>query len=87
MPPELTATGLYTKVEAMRLLRVGYDSLRALLAAGSLRTVRVGKRALVRGVSIAQCTGAEIPNVPAPGPVSPRTQKEILAAWRARPLS
>ena len=86
---ELKAYALYTKQDAGRLMNLGYAGINHLIAAGKLQTELVGKRTLIRGVSIARFTGAEIPNVPAPVPASRKTIKEIMAARRRReiPLS
>jgi hypothetical protein len=81
---ELKAYALYTKQDAGRLMNLGYAGINHLIAAGKLKTERVGQRDLIRGVSIAQLTGADIPNVPAPAPVSRKTEDEIMAARRRR---
>lgn len=80
--PTLTATGLYTRTEAGALLNVTREAVLRLVRAGRLTTVRVGKRDLITGVSIAQFTGAELPYVPARPEARPRTVDEIMAELR-----
>lgn len=84
--PELSIVGTYSQYEVLRMLRLTYPDVRALLEAELLDERVIRGHSRVTGASIARYLGIPITNLPDPVPqvARVRSEEEILADWRGR---